>query len=489
MVAPIIVWFRNDLRLNDHPALYHAAIEQRPIIPLYILDNEAPGAWRRGGASRWWLHHSLASLQSNLRQRGTNLLLRRGNTSEIICSVARQTGADKVHCSRQFEPWARQLEHHLYERLAEDGVTLVRFTGSLLRDPEGVRTKSGQPFQVFTPFWRALSAQDIRNCRSQPPALLPPSEWPEGEALENWTLCPEKPDWAGGLRETWQPGESGARQQLDAFLATKAETYRYDRDRPDLPGTSQLSPHLHFGEISPAACWHAALLKAAILPAAAEGLEVFRKEIAWREFSYHLLHNWPDLPSSSFRQQFAHFPWRPADESRAAHLQAWQQGRTGYPVVDAGMRELWETGWMHNRVRMITASFLTKHLLIPWQQGEAWFWDCLVDADLASNAASWQWVAGSGADAAPYFRIFNPITQGQKFDPHGDYVRRWVPEISALPDQYIHAPWQCPERILKHYKIKLDATYPLPIVDHKEARERALMAYEHIKAAKLPARK
>ncbi len=480
-VAPILVWFRNDLRLADQPALHQAAAEGLPVLPLYVLDDTAAGPWRIGGASRWWLHHSLDALKTDLQLMGSDLVLRRGDTVEIIAEIANQAGAARVYCSQQFEPWACALEQRLHDALAGDGITLRRFSGSLLHTPEAVRTKAGQPFQVYTPFWRALCATEIRTVRPAPSSLPAPAAWPESEALKDWRLLPAAPDWAGGLRETWQPGEVRARQKLDAFIESSAAAYHVDRDFPSQAGTSKLSPHLHFGEISPAMCWHAAQAKAAESPAAAEGLEVFRKELAWREFSYHLLYHRPDLPDQPFRAQFARFPWQAPDETRATRLNVWQRGKTGYPIVDAGMRELWTTGWMHNRVRMIVASFLTKHMLIPWQEGEAWFWDCLVDADLASNAASWQWVSGCGADAAPYFRIFNPMTQGQKFDPKGVYVRRWVPEIAAIPDKYIHTPWSCPEDILSHCDIKIGLTYPPPIVDHKVGRERALAAYESIR--------
>jgi len=485
MTAPIIVWLRNDLRLADHPALHQAAAEDVPVMPLYVLDEDTPGNWSLGGASRWWLHQSLTSLQTSMRHLGNDLILRRGEAAKTIAELVHQAGAAKVYCSRQFEPWAQKQEERVHTHLSSHGIELHRFAGSLLHEPDRLRTKSQQPFQVFTPFWRALSSQEIRVCRPEPLTLKPPLNWPESDPLESWELCPQEPDWAGGLRQMWQPGAGGAKQRLDAFLTGKADLYHHDRDRPDLPGTSKLSPHLHFGEISPALCWHAALAKASETPSAAEGLSVFRKELAWREFSYHLLHHWPELPSAPFRKKFANFPWQSSNEIRNTHLQAWQQGSTGYPIVDAGMRELWRTGWMHNRVRMIVASFLTKHLLIPWQSGEAWFWDCLVDADLASNAASWQWVAGCGADAAPYFRIFNPITQGQKFDPDGSYVRYWVPEIAQVPTKHIHAPWLCPQDILDRCNVSIGRTYPSPIVDHKEARTRALASYEYVKNSDL----
>ncbi len=478
MARPVLMWFRNDLRLTDNPALAAASQTGAPVVPVYVLDDETPGRWALGGAGRWWLHHSLAALASDLARHGGMLVLRHGHAEDAIPKLARELDAIAVHCSRGFEPWAGEQERRLHDALAAEDIPFRRFAGTLLHDPDNVQTKAGKPFKIYTPFWRNISASAPRTPLPAATRLTFADTTVASERLADWRLLPTGPNWAGGLRETWSPGEATARARLDAFLEQSAASYNEMRDRPDRNATSRLSPHLRFGEISPAACWHAALAKAAQTPQAAQGLEAFRKELAWREFSYHLLYHWPQLPEAPFREQFAAFPWAVADHQRRANLTAWQKGRTGYPIVDAGMRQLWRTGWMHNRVRMITASFLIKHLLIPWQEGEAWFWDCLVDADLASNAASWQWVAGSGADAAPYFRIFNPMTQGKKFDPEGDYVRRWIPEISTLPAQYIHAPWTCPEVQRKAAGITLGETYPWPIVEHADARKTALRAYE-----------
>ena len=310
------------------------------------------------------------------------------------------------------------------------GATFRRFAGGLLFEPEVPRTKSGDPFRVFTPFYKACLTLDAPKPPLPRPesSLSAPADWPGSEGLEDWGLLPTEPDWAGGMREAWEPGEAGAKARLLWFLDEAMGGYSDQRNRPDRPGTSGLSPHLHFGEVSPHQCWQAVENRLAEDDRGARGGRSFLRELVWREFSYHLLSHWPHLPERAFRPEFMAFPW---DEDEAA-LKAWQQGRTGYPIVDAGMRELWQTGWMHNRVRMITASFLIKDLMIPWQVGENWFWDTLVDADLANNAASWQWVAGSGADAAPYFRVFNPTLQGKKFDPNGDYVRRYVPELSLI---------------------------------------------------------
>jgi deoxyribodipyrimidine photo-lyase len=475
--APIIVWFRNDLRLGDHPALKAAIDANGPVLSLFVLDEEAPGAWKPGGASRWWMHCSLARLGESLQEKGCQLVLRRGRTVDVIAGLAEEVGAEMVVCSRSFEPWAGKLEGEVHRHLAEDGRQLRRFVGTLLHDPDTLLTKSGGPYKVFSPFWRALAAEPQREPLRAPPHFKTFDASVDTEVLEDWALLPTKPDWAGGLRETWMPGEEGARERLNRFLDEAINDYADGRNVPGVECTSRLSPHLHRGEISPAYIWHRVNARVAEGSVSQKSAEVFLSEIAWREFSYHLLYHFPSLPTAPFREKFAAFPWADAPE----HLAAWQKGQTGYPIVDAGMRELWHTGWMHNRVRMIVASFLTKHLLVPWQVGEAWFWDTLVDADLASNSASWQWVAGSGADAAPYFRIFNPILQGEKFDTDGAYVRRWVPEVAGLPDSKLHAPWTASEKILKDAGIELGTDYPLPIVDHGEARDRAMAAYEDIK--------
>ncbi len=433
-----------------------------------------------GGASRWWLHHSLTSLAAALEAKGVRLILRHSSASDDVTTVVQETGASAVYITRMYEPWASERDAAVKEQLAKSGVELKRFAGSLLREPEEVRTKAGDSFKVYTPFWRALAGLGAPAKPVATPRVL--SAWSgkvASDTLQSWQLLPAKPDWAGGLRDEWQPGEAGAQARLKRFLAAALKSYTEDRNRPDRAGTSRLSPHLHFGEISPHQCWHAAVDAAAKTGGADKGLETFLKELVWREFANHLLVHWPTLPETPFRPEFGAFPW---SKDKTA-LKAWQRGQTGYPIVDAGMRELWHTGYMHNRVRMVVASFLIKHLLIPWQAGEAWFWDTLVDADLANNAASWQWVAGCGADAAPYFRIFAPVTQGEKFDPDGQYVRRWVPELAKLPDADIHAPWDAPPAVLAAAGIKLGTTYPLPIVDHGQARQRALAGYELVKAA------
>lgn len=480
--SPIILWFRRDLRLSDHPALAAAVTRSDAVVPVFVHDDQAAGKWALGAASRWWLYGSLTGLAKAIAARGGRLVLRRGATAAVLEEIARETGAEAVYCSRSIEPWAARLEEETRIRLGAAGIALKRFGGTLLHDPHQLKTQADGPFKVYTPFWRALSARvNVGRPIEAPGRFGAPKNAVASDRLERWGLRPKAPDWAGGLRETWSPGEEGAQARLTAFLDEALIDYADRRNRPDQAGTSRLSPHLAFGDISPRQCWAAAEAAAAHHGRKAEtGCATFLKELAWREFSAHLLHHFPKLPEAPFREEFAHFPWR----RDTAGLAAWQRGRTGYPIVDAGMRELWATGWMHNRVRMIVASFLIKDLLVPWQEGEAWFWDTLVDADLANNAASWQWVAGSGADAAPYFRIFNPVTQGETFDPAGRYVRRWVPELAALPDTAIHAPWQAPEAVLAKAGVVLGKTYPPPIVDHGRARQHALAAYERVKAAK-----
>lgn len=479
-IAPVILWFRDDLRLTDHRALKAALESRAPVIPVFILDDGAAGNWSPGSASRWWLAHSLDCLRKSLEQCGVNLILRRGSTRELLATLVEETNASTIYFTRCYEPWAVALEHDLKAMFDTRSVSLKRYGGRLLREPEDLRTKTGDVYKVYTPFWRALSAS-----YAPPPEIPAPQKIrsikndPKSEKLEHWKLLPLKPNWAVGFQDAWQPGEQGALKALEIFLSQALQTYSEDRNRPDKLGTSRLSPHLHFGEISPAQCWRATMAYCAMHKGLDKGLETFLKEIVWREFSYSLLFHWPDLPEQPFRKDFAAFPWA----KDVAHLKAWQLGQTGYPIVDAGMRELWHTGYMHNRVRMIVASFLIKHLLIPWQEGEAWFWDTLLDADLANNAASWQWVAGSGADAAPYFRIFNPITQGEKFDPDGLYVRRWVPELKKLPNAVLYSPWMADKDTLKTAGVTLGKNYPKPIVDHASARQRALDAYDAVKRA------
>jgi len=476
----IIVWLRQDLRLADNPALAAACESGAAVVPVYVLDDETPGSWVMGGASRWWLHGSLSRLADDFSQRGARLVLRRGQADEVICGLVRECGAGAVYWNRHVEPHWRALERGLKDRLDQLGIRFSSFPESLLFDVGRIAGRQGHPYRVFTAFWRAcLAAAPPAAPVAAPKRLRGPDLPVASEALNDWRLRPSRPDWAGGLRATWTPGEQSAHARLDDFLTGGVVAYERDRNRPEPSVTSGLSPHLHFGEISSRQVWHAAAWHAEHEPARHSGTEAFLREIGWRDFYANVLVNEPESPDLPLQERFSQFPW----ESDPLSLLAWQRGQTGYPIVDAGMRQLWATGWMHNRVRMIVASFLIKDLLIPWQEGEKWFWDTLVDADLANNAGGWQWVAGCGTDAAPYFRIFNPVSQGEKFDLKGAYVRRWVPELAALPDRWIHKPWQASPLELKAASVDLGVSYPRPLIDHARARQRALTAFEHIKSS------
>ena len=472
MPKPAILWFRQDLRLADNPALH--AVADRPILPVYILDPGAAGAWAEGGASRWWLHQSLEALARDLKALGTPLLVLRGAALDLLPKLAAEMGADEIHAGRLSEPWARARDAKLAETLQSAERKLVLHRSALLHEPHLVRTGTGKPYAVYTPFSRTLFGfGDPAAPIPAPGRLKPAAPAPRGESIAALGLLPRppEPDWAAGFGAVWQPGEAGAARRLADFLASGVKAYADRRNEPAAKGgTSGLSPHLHFGEISPRQVWVAARTAA---PHGGAGLETFLKEVLWREFSHHLLWHRPEMPEAPLRADFAAFPWA----LDAALLRAWQRGQTGYPIVDAGMRQLWRIGWMHNRVRMITASFLVKHLLQPWQAGQAWFWDTLLDADLAANSASWQWVAGCGADAAPYFRIFNPVLQGEKFDPEGDYIRTWCPELAKLPARFIHKPFEAPEMILRGAGVTLGGSYPKPVIGLAEGRARALAAF------------
>jgi deoxyribodipyrimidine photo-lyase len=462
---PAIVWFRGDLRLSDQPALTAAVASGRPVLPVYVLDDESPRAWRLGGASRWWLHHSLASLEASLRERGARLTLCRGAASAVLPALADETGAAELHAGRAHEPWARQVEADLAAKL---GARLHLHRTATLFDLDAIRTGSGSAYGVYTPFARACRARGDVGEPLPAPDRIRAATMPRSDKLEDWELLPRRPDWAGGLRASWQMGEAAAQVRLAEFLEASLGAYKTGRNPPGQDGTSRLSAHLHWGELSPRQVWHGAR---ALPPG--DGLDTFLGEILWREFAAYLLWHHRSMPDRPLRPAFAHLPFRQSK----AELVAWQRGQTGFPIVDAGMRQLWQTGWMHNRVRMIAASFLVKHLLIDWREGERWFWDTLVDADLASNAASWQWVAGSGIDSQPFFRVFNPMSQGETWDPHGEYVRRWVPELAGLPDRFLHAPWTAPDHVLREAGVQLGRTYPHPLVDLAATRQRALDTY------------
>jgi deoxyribodipyrimidine photo-lyase len=467
-MSTCLYWFTLDLRLEDLPGLAAAAREHE-VVPVFILDPADP--WVFGGASRWWLHHSLTQLQDTIAQQGGRLILRQGNTLEVLQKLIADTDASLIHFSRAYEPWLAERQQALFRA----GLSCKRFAGRLLLEPDTVFNQQGKPFQVFTPYYK--HCQRLLHLPGNPPLLTP--RWHQGvlksDRLQSWSLLPRKPDWASGF-DDWIPGEEGAHMRLKEALQDRVSNYAERRDYPADEGTSRLSPHLHFGEISPRQVWQSVRQNKKLSGGLAEP---FLRQLIWREFSVYLLHHWPKLPAEPFRKQFRHFPWR----KDATGLLAWQKGQTGYPIVDAGMRQLWHTGWMHNRVRMIVASFLTKHLRIHWQEGARWFWDTLVDADLANNSAGWQWVAGCGADAAPYFRIFNPVLQGEKFDREGDYIRQWLPELARLPSAWIHQPWKAPQAVLTEAGVTLGKTYPHPVVVHETARAAALDAYKCVKQA------
>ncbi len=449
MTSPTIVWLRQDLRLADQAA-FAAAAAEGPVVPLYVLDDESPGRWVIGGAQRWWLHRSLAALARALDDAGAPLVLRRGRAVEEVARLAGEVGARRVHALTHYEPWWQDAEQALAEQ-----VELELHDGLMLASPRHVRTRQGGRYRIFTPFWRALSEQ-------MPPA--PPLPAPEltgfgkdvaSDTLDEWDLLPTRPDWATGFDE-WTPGEAGARDRV-AALAERIADYDHARNMPSQDGSSRLSPHLHFGEVSPATVWHAAQ--------AAEGdASPYLREIGWRDFTANMIDQFPRIGEANGRDAFDRMPWRSGAE--AEHdFAAWTRGETGYPIVDAGMRELWTTGWMHNRVRMLAASFLVKHLLIDWRRGAQWFWDTLVDADYGNNSVNWQWIAGTGVDSNPFGRIMAPLSQSVKFDA-GDYIRRWVPELAKVGDDAIHDP----------HAASRAGRYPAPLIGHREARDRALQA-------------
>ncbi|MBX3750737.1 MAG: deoxyribodipyrimidine photo-lyase [Opitutaceae bacterium] len=481
MSAPTIVWFRQDLRLQDNPALQAAVAGGGPVVPVYILDDAGEGQWRVGGAARWWLHHALAALDGSLRERGSRLILARGPAQAVLPQLQRATGAKAICWNRRYEPAVIARDKAIKAHFTAAGTEVQSFNGALLFEPHAVANKQGRPFQVFTPFWRhCLSLPVTAPVKLTAKSLPAPAKWPASLELDELGLRPRL-GWAEGFAAQWQPGEAGAQRRLREFVAEAVDAYAERRNSPDVDGTSRLSPWLHTGEIGPRQIWAAlqARAKATGVFPASSGEQVFLSEVGWREFAHHLLYHFRHTPEQPLREDFTRFPW--ADDPQGARLRAWQRGRTGYPIVDAGMRQLWQTGWMHNRVRMIVASFLVKHLRLSWTHGAAWFWDTLVDADLANNTLGWQWTAGCGADAAPYFRIFAPVLQGEKFDPAGDFVRRWVPELARIPAKFIHRPWEAPADVLAAAGVRLGDNYPRPIVDHGAARDAALAAFKSLR--------
>ena len=478
----IIVWFREDLRLDDNPAFFNACQQARYIIPVYTFDDKNTGNWPLGSASRWWLERSLACLQNELKTHQSDLLIFKGDCAEVLNRIIKSSGTDSVYWNRLYAPARIERDKKIKTRLKASGVEAISHEGNLLIEPWKILNKSDGPYKVFTPYWKRVKEELI----NQPPtvydfaATVPPlpKQLPESLSIESLKLYVSKVDWARDFSNYWQPGMNGAEKIKNAFMDQEIYEYSDQRDMPDIDGTSRLSPHLHFGEFSVKKLW--LQIYQSMQTQSSQNKEQswsYLRQLVWRDFSQYLLFHFPHIDQKPFRPEFAEFPWQ-QDQTL---LEKWQQGQTGYPLVDAGMRQLWQTGWMHNRVRMVCASFLTKHLLIHWHQGAKWFWDTLVDADLANNSCGWQWVAGSGADAAPYFRIFNPITQSKKFDPQGHYIRRWVPELAKLDAKFIHEPWLADETMLNQAGVELSQNYPHIIIQHAFARQRALDCYAQMR--------
>jgi deoxyribodipyrimidine photo-lyase len=465
----VLHWFRQDLRLADNPALSAAAKAGR-VMPIYILDDKNAGDYAMGAASRWWLHHSLESLNASL---DGALSVFSGDATKLLAELCQKHSIKAVYWNRCYEPWRIARDTRIKEKLKAANIETHSFNGSLLWEPWEIKKGDGTPYKVFTPFYRngCLSATSPRKPLPSPKLVTVKNH--DSLGIKNLGLLPGI-RWDKSLDQHWTIGERAAKQRLQTFLRHGIKEYKVGRDFPAQESVSLLSPHLHFGEISPNQIWHGARARGVDA-----NTDCLCSELGWREFSHHLLYYFPELPRKNLQMKFDSMPWR--DDKRS--LKCWQRGQTGYPIVDAGMRELWQTGYMHNRVRMIVGSFFVKNLRIDWRLGERWFWDCLADADLANNSASWQWIAGCGADAAPFFRIFNPITQGEKFDPTGEYTRRFVPELAKLPDPYLFKPWTAPQAVLDKAGVVLGKNYPKPIVDLAKSRASALHAFSMIKAS------
>ncbi|MFO1436552.1 MAG: deoxyribodipyrimidine photo-lyase [Gammaproteobacteria bacterium] len=478
-MTPIIVWFRRDLRLADNPALTNGCARGPAVYPVFIWAPDEEGAWAPGAASRYWLHQSLQCLDGALRALGSCLIVRRGPTLPTLLALVKETGAGVVLWNRCYEPSLIKRDIEIKRALTAAGVEAASSAASLLFEPNAVKTQAGGAFKVFTPYWRHCKKLSEPGAPlGAPTSISTPSSEVESLPIDALKLEP-RIDWAGGVRARWKFGEAAAQSALDTFIDSAAQGYSDARDQPHKEGVSRLSPYLHFGELSPKQVWSAMCqheMHAGRITISS-ATEAFLRQLVWREFAHYLLYHFPHTIDAPLRPEFERFPWRSDERS----LSAWQRGETGYPIVDAGMRELWTTGWMHNRVRMVVASFLVKHLLLDWRHGARWFWDTLVDADLANNTLGWQWTAGCGADAAPYFRIFNPVSQGARFDPDGVYVKKWLPALAHMPAKYVHSPWRASGEVLARAQIQLDVDYPLPIVDHDFARKRALAAWETIR--------
>ncbi len=474
-LAPTILWFRKDLRIGDNSALKAAIEAGAPVIPLFIWSPDESGGWAPGAASKWWLHQALKSLSESFKEVSGEFVLREGDSLGQLRDIIEKTGAKRVYWNRRYESPHRELDASIKRQLREDGIEVESFNSSLLNEPHTAATGGGNPYKVYTPYWKKVKDRMIEPiAESNIDSLKFTDPYPETLALKSLGLLPEK-QWHHKFVQHWEVSEAAAQERLEKFLNQPVEGYNQARDIPSEDGTSSLSPYLHWGLIGPRQIMHALKAKHDL---GKEGPEVYAKEIYWREFAYNVLYHFPKTPDAPLHEKYADFPWEPD----ANALKRWQRGQTGYPIVDAGMRQLYATGWMHNRVRMVVSSLLVKHLLQDWREGASWFWDTLVDADLASNTLGWQWSAGCGADAAPYFRVFNPITQGKKFDTEGEYVRKWVPEIAKLPNKFIHEPWEAPVGILEYAGVELGKDYPKPIIDHKEGRARALAALDQFKS-------
>ncbi len=464
---PIILWFRLDLRLEDNPALNHAVKEGRPIIPLYIKDKKI------GGAASWWLHYSLLVLNEQLKSLNLSLVVRDGNCLKVLQQLIVESRADSVYWNRCYEPASIKRDGEIKAELKSQNIDALSFKGNLLFEPWDIQNKQGKPFQVFTPFWKNCLRNEIPKPVTTINQPIFSYDVKNKGSIDDLKLLPII-DWDKGFKTVWQPGLTHAKELLKRFIQKDILNYESERDRPDIDSVSHLSASLHFGEISPRMIFHAVIEK---YGSTEPQVTPYLRQLFWREFAYHLIYHFPKTETEPLRKEFNHFPWNNDPHG----LKAWQKGLTGYPLVDAGMRQLWKTGWMHNRVRMVVGSFLVKDLIISWMEGAKWFMDTLVDADLANNTLGWQWVSGCGADAAPYFRIFNPTTQAEKFDPNGEYIRKWVPELKHLEAKWIHKPFLAPVEVLKNARIVLGKTYPKPIVDHGKARELALIALKNMK--------
>ena len=471
-----IVWFRRDLRLADNPALTAALQSAEAIIPLFIDDRDSDEHWRQGAASDWWLHHSLTALDQSIADRGATLVVRQGDAQSVLTQLIDETGATAVYWNRLYESFAIQRDTAIKQQLTEAGVAVESHNGSLLIEPWDVKTKTETPYRVFTPFWREAQKRLALSTPLPVPDQIEGVDGVASDGIDSLDLLP-KIRWDAGLEATWTPGEAGAAERAAAFVAEPVRHYDERRDVPGVEGVSRLSPHLHWGEISARALYQDIVARHGTDD---EGSKIYRTELGWREFSHHILFHYPETSDQPMNAKYAAFPWR---ENADELIHAWQRGRTGIPIVDAGMRQLWQTGWMHNRVRMIVASLLVKNIRAHWLHGARWFWDTLVDADLPANSMGWQWAAGSGADAAPYFRIFNPITQGEKFDKQGDYVRTYVPELARLPDKFLHKPWELPGDIAADIGFAIGKDYPRPVVDLSVTRKEALDALQTLKEA------